>query len=131
MPCIRIQFFSRNSKVKYFPENSSSCAQVGFNSRYWLHCHSNSRVSRTKIENLKWRIGGDIISLTFGKFVRSQVQKLKILRDNKNWQSRYWLQVSFWTKNVTNFPKVSRISPPIRHFRFSISALETLKFKKK
>ena len=38
----------------------------------------------------------------------------------------------FWADNVTNFPKVSRIiSPPIRHFGFSIFALETLKFKKK
>ena len=39
----------------------------------------NLRVSRTKIENLKWQIGGDIIPLTFGKFVTSLVQKLKIL----------------------------------------------------
>ena len=44
-------------------------ALVGFNSRYWLHCHSNSRVSRIKIENLKQQIGGDIIPLIFGKFV--------------------------------------------------------------
>ena len=29
----------------------------------------NSRVSRIKIENLKQRIGGDIIPLIFGKFV--------------------------------------------------------------
>ena len=90
--------------------------QVGFNSRYLLHCHSSSRVSRTKIENLKWRISGDIIQLSFRKFVTSQVQKLKILRDNNNCQSRYWLQVSFfhnilcfWTNNVTNFQKDSRI----------------------
>ena len=34
------------------------------------------KVSRTKIENL---IGRDINSVTFGKFVTSLVQKLKIL----------------------------------------------------
>ena len=44
-------------------------AQVWFNSRYWLHCHSNLRVSVTTIENLKLWIGGDIIRLTFGKSV--------------------------------------------------------------
>ena len=27
----------------------STKAQIRFNSRYWLHCHSNWRVSRTKI----------------------------------------------------------------------------------
>ena len=39
----------------------------------------NLRISRAKIENLKWRIGGDIIPLTFGKFVTLLVQKLKML----------------------------------------------------
>ena len=39
----------------------------------------NLRVSRTTIENLKWWVGGDIIPLTFGKFVTLLVQKLKIL----------------------------------------------------
>ena len=73
----------------------NSYTQVGFNSRHWLHCHSNSWVSRTKIENLKWQIGGDIIPLTFEKFVTSLSQKLKILRENKNWQSMYWLQSVF------------------------------------
>ena len=40
----------------------------------------NLKVSRAKIENLKWRIGGDIIPLTFGKFVTLLVKKLKSLR---------------------------------------------------
>ena len=39
----------------------------------------NLKVSRAKIENPKQRIGGDIIPLTFGKFVTLSVQKLKIL----------------------------------------------------
>ena len=39
----------------------------------------NLRVSKAKIENLKWWIGGDIIPLTFEKFVTILVQKLKIL----------------------------------------------------
>ena len=40
--------------------------------------------------------------------------------------------LSFWTYNVKNFLKVSRImSLPICHFRLSIFVLETLKFKRK
>ena len=39
----------------------------------------NLKVSRAKIENLKLWIGGDIISLTFGKIVTLLVQKLKTL----------------------------------------------------
>ena len=39
----------------------------------------NLRVSRTTIENLRCQFGGDIIPLTFGKFVTLLVQKLKIL----------------------------------------------------
>ena len=54
-------------------------SQVGFNSRYWLHCHSNFMFSTTKIENLKWQFSGVINFITFGKFVTSLVQKLKIL----------------------------------------------------
>ena len=46
-------------------------SQVGFNSWYWLHCHSSSRVSRTTIKNLRWQLGGEIIRVTFGKFVTS------------------------------------------------------------
>ena len=38
--------------------------------------------------------------------------------------------LSFWTYDVTNFPKVSRIIfSPIHHFRFSIFALETLELE--
>ena len=38
--------------------------------------------------------------------------------------------LSFWTNNVTNFPKVIRLmSLPICCFRFSIFVLETLKFE--
>ena len=40
------------------------------------------RVSRTKIENLKCQIGGDIILLSFRKIVTSLVQILKILGKN-------------------------------------------------
>ena len=41
----------------------------------------NLRVSRTKIKMTNWE---HIISLTFGKFVTLCVQKLRILKDNKN-----------------------------------------------
>ena len=64
--------------------------------RYWLHCQWLYIVlSRTKIGNLKWQIGRDINPVTFGKFVTSLVQKLKILGFYKNCKSSYWLQVSF------------------------------------
>ena len=53
----------------------------------------NLRVSKAKIENLKWWISGDIIPPTFRKFVTFLVQKLKIL-GKKN-----WLVVSTLTAN--------------------------------
>ena len=38
--------------------------------------------------------------------------------------------LSFWTYGLTNFLKVGgKISPPIRHFRFSIFLLETLELE--
>ena len=37
----------------------------------------NLRVSKTKIETLRWKVSGDIIQVTFGKFVTSFIQKLK------------------------------------------------------
>ena len=37
----------------------------------------NLKVSRTTIENLRWRFSGDIIPLTFGKFVTLLVQNLR------------------------------------------------------
>ena len=43
----------------------------------------SSRASRAKIENLKWQIGGDIIPLTFRKFVTLLVQQLKILGEKR------------------------------------------------
>ena len=52
-------------------------AQVRFNLRYWLHCHSNFRITRTKIENLRWQVSEDINFITYRKFVTSLVQKLK------------------------------------------------------
>ena len=75
----------------------------------------NLKVSRTTIENLRWQFVGDIILVTFRKFVTSLVQKLK-----KMWIN--WLVVStllqnfcehnfflsFWTNDVMNFPKVMR-----------------------
>ena len=39
----------------------------------------NLKVSRAKIENLKWWIDEDIILLTFRKFVMLVIQKLKKL----------------------------------------------------
>ena len=63
-------------------------AQVGFYSRYSLHCRwlyiyhpffLNLRVSRAKFENLRWQVRGDIIQVTFEKSVTSLVQNSKIL----------------------------------------------------
>ena len=35
------------------------------------------KVSRTKIENLRWQLSGEIIQVTFGKSSTSLVQQLK------------------------------------------------------
>ena len=80
----------------------------------------NLRVFRTKIENLKWQIGRDIIPLSFWKFVTSKVKKLKILRGNKNCEFRYWLHIMlFWNNDFTNFLKVTSIMfLLIYHFQF-------------
>ena len=56
-------------------------SQIGFNSRYRVHCHSNFMCSITKIENLKRQFNEDINFITLRKFVTSLVQKLKILGD--------------------------------------------------
>ena len=50
-------------------------AQVRFNSKYWLHCHSNVIVYRTKSESLRWQVGEDIHFITFEKYVTSLVKK--------------------------------------------------------
>ena len=71
--------------------------QIGFKLRYWLHCHSNLRVSRAKIENLRWQFGGDIIRVTFKQFVTSLVQQLKKKCVHKNCAKRYWLPISLFT----------------------------------
>ena len=79
-------------------------AQIGFNSRYWLYCNSNLRVSRTKIKNLRWQVSEDINFITCGKFVTSLVQKLKKKcvheivsqgTDYKSVYSHFFLQI-FW-----------------------------------
>ena len=116
--------------------------QVGFNSRYWLYCQwlyhlffLNLRVSRPTIKNLKWQVETDIIWVTFGKFVTSLVQKLKILGVYKNCECRYLLQIVFLTKYLKlldqwcyKFSKGYQIiSPPTCRLRFSIFILETLK----
>ena len=97
----------------------------------------NLRVSQAIIKNLKWRISGDNIPITFGKFATLLVQKLKILGKKltcsqyRHWQFLLSLNIiNFWTYDVTNFPKVSKImSPWIHYFRFSISVLETLELE--
>ena len=105
-----------------------------FNTRYWIHCHSNLKVSRTKIENLKWQIMRDINCVTFEKFATSLIQKLKILGKKLIWSQYLDLQfllapniLRFWTNDVTIFPKVTQLTPLlICHFRFSVH-----RFKKK
>ena len=59
-------------------------SKVVFNLRYWLHCpwlyhpfFLNLRVFRTKIENLRWQVGGNIIWVTIGNIAISLVQNLK------------------------------------------------------
>ena len=125
------------------PRSGYSCigllfkvSQVGFNSRYWLYCHPNLRVSRTKIENLRCQVGENINFITFGKLVTLLVQKLKKKCAHKNCESRYWLQISLFTFFLKFLGqwcyKFSEGYPPlICHLIFSIFVLGTLKFKKK
>ena len=83
-----------------------------------------------KFENLKWWFGGDIILLTFRKFVTTLVQKLTG-NQYPDWQYLLSLNIlSFSTYHVINFPKVSGIkSSPNYHFRFPIFVLETFKLQ--
>ena len=48
-------------------------AQVGFNSRYWLHCHSNVKVFRIK---LKSKMIGDVIWVTICDIVGQKIKKI-------------------------------------------------------
>ena len=108
-------------------------SQVGFNSWYWLHCHSSLRVSSTIIENLRWQPSGEIIQVTFGKSSTLLVQQLKKKLVHKSCATGYWLPLSlfkfflkFWTNDVEDFPKVTWIIfPPSCHLRFLIVVLET------
>ena len=96
-----------NAKVFLDHHHCSIQFKVGFNSRYWLHCHSNLRVSRTKIEDLRGQFGEDIKYITFRKFVTLLVQQLKKKCGHKNCVTKYWLSISlstsFWTNGVTDF----------------------------
>ena len=123
------------TRHSHAPRRQLYYTQVVFNSRYWLDCHLNLRVSGTTIENLRWQFSEDINFITFGKFVTLLVQQLEKKCVHKNCATRYWLPTSLFTfilKFFTNFPKVTWIiSPPNRHLRFSIVVLETFIFKKK
>ena len=68
--------FLWNNRKEMITWNKIDITQVGFNSRYRLHCDSNLRVSRTKFENFRWQFGKDINFITFGKFGTSCSQKL-------------------------------------------------------
>ena len=94
--------------------------RFGFNARYWLHCHSSLRVSRTKIGNLKWQNGGNIILLTVGNFVTPSIQKLQILSDNKNCQSRYWLQVSYFPNILTFWRPNMKTKKDLKYFNWHL-----------
>ena len=88
----------------------NSLTYVRFNSRYWLHCHSNLMVSRTKILNLKWQIRRHINHISREKFVT-----FKILEVYKNCKSRYWLQICFLPNVIWLYDKcyVINISPDL------------------
>ena len=93
--------------------------QVEFNWMYWPHYQSNLRVSRIKIQNLGWQFGEGINFITFRKFVTSLIQQLKKKCIHKNCATRCWLLInlfsffiSFWTNDVTPFPKITWIILP-------------------
>ena len=130
---VKLYFLCESTKnIRFSVTWSARSRQVGFNSRYWLHCQwlyrpffLNLRVSRTKIENLKRQSGRDFNKVIFRKFVTSLVQKLKILGVYKNCKSRYWLQISFLPNILKRTYLMSLL---ICHFKCSIFVLETLKF---
>ena len=69
---------SRTWSARSYPHMSDSIQGTDYIATYFF---LNLKISRAKIENLKWQIGGDIIPLTFGTFVALLVQKLKTLRE--------------------------------------------------
>ena len=71
--------------------------QVGFNSWYWLHCHSSLKVSSRAIENLRWQLSGEMIWVIFEKCVTSLFQQLKKKLVHKNCAAAYWLPLSLFT----------------------------------
>ena len=77
----------------------------------------NLKFSMTKFENLKWQVSEVINFITFRKFVTQLVQNLPNI-------------LSFWTNNVTNFPKVMKLMCSLTcHFWFSIFVIENMKFE--
>ena len=80
-----------------------SISQVGFNSWYWLHCHSSLRISRTTIENLRCQLCGEIIRVIFRKFVISLGKQLKKQLVHKNCATGYWFPFSFFFKFILKF----------------------------
>ena len=128
---------------KHISKATGSCAEISNRTHRRDSTQGTDYIANYFLLNLwfssaKWQIGEDIIALTSRQFVTSLVQKLKILEKKLicshylDWQFLLSLNIlSFWTYDVTNFPKVSEImSPPIYHIRFSIYVLETLKFER-
>ena len=58
-----------------YGDNISTSAQIGFNSRHWLHCYIKFMFSMTKIESLNCTIRKDINFVFFRKFVTVLAQK--------------------------------------------------------
>ena len=65
-------------------------------------------------------------------YITLDIEITKIASQGTDYKSVFFLIfLSFWTNDVTNFPKISGLmSPAICRFRFSIFGLETLKFTK-
>ena len=119
---------------------ASGLAQVWFNSRCWLHCQL-FLLEFKSLQDKNWQSQSTNrwrhYSANLPKICDIIGPKLKILGKKLicsqylDWQFLLSLNIlSFWTYDVTNFPKISEImSPPICHFRFLIFVLETLKFE--
>ena len=78
-------------------------------------------------------MGGEIIHVTFWKFVTLLVQKLLCYKNcaTLGTDSGYWIFFfSCWTNDVTNFLNVIWIISPLTcHFRFLIVVLKAFKFE--
>ena len=111
--------------------------QVGFNVRYWLHCHFVFLELKSFLDNnrkseitTRWRSYSGNLRKIFNIVGQTTQEKIWIncfVQQGTDYHAVYSdFFLSFWTNDVEDFPKVTWIlSPPSCHLRFAIVVLET------